>query len=154
MDKDFKEGQHFEDFAVGDRFTAAPVRFEAAMIMDFARRYDPQRFHTDPEAARATPFGGLIASGWQVCALTFGALIEAGFLEGTGMASPGLDELRWHRPVRPGDTLRTSIQVLAVRPSASRADRGYVDFLVEAHNQDGERTLSYRVKEIVARRAG
>jgi acyl dehydratase len=133
---------------------ASPVGFTEDGIVAFARRYDPQPFHTDPAAAARSQFGGLIASGIQVMAECFAALINDGFLAGTGMGSPGLDEVRWQRPVRPGDTLRMRCTVLERRTSSTRPDRGYVTVLFEAVNQRGEVAMSYRCLEIVRRRNG
>lgn len=150
--KDFADGQYFSDFQPGDVFVASPVRFTEEGIIAFAERYDPQPFHTDPRAAAESQFGGLIASGLQVMAECFAALIRDGFLAGTGMGSPGLDEVRWHRPVRPGDRVRMRCTVLERRPSSTRADRGYVTILFEALNERDEVVMSYRCIEIVRRR--
>jgi len=152
MRKEFGAEQYFEDFAPGDEFRTGPVHFDEAGIVAFAREFDPQPFHIDAQAARHTLYGGLIASGWQVCAATFRALVDAGFLRGGGMGSPGLDELRWKKPVRPGDDLEVRLTITGTRPSNSRADRGYVDFAVDVRNQAGETVMSYRVTEIVRRR--
>lgn len=152
MRKAFGEAQYFEDFAVGDEFVAGPVTFSEQEIIAFAREFDPQPFHTDPGFAREHFYGGLIASGWHALAKTFRALVDAGFLRGGGMGSPGIDAVRWRRPVRPGDALSVSLRVTGVQPSRSRADRGYVDLEFEAVNQAGETVLGYRVREIMARR--
>jgi acyl dehydratase len=144
--------QHFEDFAIGDVFRAAPATLSEADIVDFARRYDPQPFHTDKAAATASQFGGLIASGIQVLAVSFASMIEAGFLKGGGMGSPGIDEVRWHKPVRPGDTIAMQARVTGIKPSTTRPDRGYVTILFEVWNQKRERVMSYRCVEIVGRR--
>lgn len=153
MLKEFGEEQYFEDFAVGDEFRAGPVPFDEAAIIAFAREFDPQPFHVDAEAAARTVYRGIIASGWHVLTATFRALIDAGFMRGGGMGSPGLDEVRWIKPVRPGDALEVRLQVTDTRPSRSRADRGYVDLVLSAVNQGGETVMSYRVREILKRRA-
>ena len=150
--KPFGDTQFFEDFAVGDRFRTEPVGFEQPMIIAFAKEYDPQGFHIDPDYAAKTIYGGIIASGWQVAALTFRTLIDAGFLRGGGMGSPGLDEMRWYKPVRPGDRIHLELTVTECRPSNTRTDRGYVNLDVDALNQKGERVMSYKVMEIVRRR--
>ncbi|MGE5147805.1 MAG: MaoC family dehydratase [Candidatus Eiseniibacteriota bacterium] len=150
--KPFGETQFFEDFAVGDRFRTAPVHFEEPMIVAFAKQYDPQGFHTDRDYAAKTIYGGIIASGWQVAALTFRTLIDAGFLRGGGMGSPGLDEMRWYKPVRPGDDIHLELTVASTRTSNTRADRGYVNLDVAALNQKGETVMSYKVMEILRRR--
>ena len=145
--------QYFEDFALGDVFRAKPVSVSEAEIVEFARRYDPQSFHTDKAAAAKSQFGGLIASGIQVMAVSFATMIEAGFLKGGGMGSPGLDEVRWHKPVRPGDTIVMQARVTEIKPSATRADRGYVTLVFEVFNQKRERVMSYSCVEIIRRRA-
>lgn len=145
--------QYFEDFALGDIFRAKPVSVSEAEIVEFARRYDPQSFHTDKAAAAKSQFGGLIASGMQVMAVSFASMIEAGFLKGGGMGSPGLDEVRWHKPVRPGDAIVMQARVTEITSSATRADRGYVTLLFEVFNQKRERVMSYSCVEIIKRRA-
>ena len=145
--------QYFEDFALGDVFRAKPVSVSEAEIVEFARRYDPQPFHTDKAAAAKSQFGGLIASGMQVMAVSFATLIEAGFLRGGGMGSPGLDEVRWHKPMRPGDTIVMQARVIEIKPSTTRADRGYVTLVFEVFNQKRERLMSYNCVEILKRRS-
>lgn len=145
--------QYFEDFALGDVFRAMPVSVSEDDIVEFARRYDPQPFHTDRAAAVKSQFGGLIASGMQVMAVSFATMIEAGFLRGGGMGSPGLDEVRWWHPTRPGDTIVMQARVLETKASTTRADRGYVTLVFEVFNQKRERVMSYNCVEIVKRRA-
>ena len=118
-------------------FDGGSFTVSEAEIIEFARRYDPQLFHTDPEAAKSSTFGGLIASGWHTVALTMRQLIDHVFGETAGLGSPGVDELRWLLPVRPGDTLSIRVSVLEARPSKSKPDRGLMRFKVEATNQDG-----------------
>ena len=144
--------QYFEDFALGDVYRAKPVSLTESEIIDFAKRYDPQPFHTDKAAAAKSQFGGVIASGLQVMAITFGSMVEAGFLKGGGMGSPGLDEVRWHKPTRPGDTLVMQGRVTEIRNSETRADRGYVVVIFEVFNQKRERVMSYSCVEIIKRR--
>lgn len=144
--------QYYEDLGIGDRFRAAPVRLDEADIVSFARLYDPQPFHVDPVAAKQSQFGGLIASGMQVMAVGFRSMIDIGFLNGGGMGSPGLDEVRWHRPVRPGDAITMQATVLEKRESATRADRGYVTMRFETYNQRDELVMSYLCVEILRKR--
>lgn len=151
--KPFGPSQYYEDFAPGDVFETPPVAFSEADIVAFARLYDPQPFHVDKDAAAKSQYRGLIASGMQVMALTFRALIDAGFVRGGGMGSPGLDEVRWHVPVRPGDRVVMRVTVLDCRASATRPDRGYVTVRFDAVNQKGETAMSYRCVEIVKKRA-
>ena len=129
--------RYFEAFTPGTVFEAGSFTISEAEIIAFARLYDPQRFHTDPQAAKSTAYGGLIASGWHTVALTMRLLIDGVFGETTGLGSPGVDELRWLVPVRPGDTLSVRLTVLEARQSRSKPDRGLVRFKVEAENQDG-----------------
>jgi acyl dehydratase len=115
---------YFEDFKSGDRFVSPDVTVSERMIIDFATAFDPQPFHTDAEAAAESPFGGLIASGIQSLALGFRAFLQLGLLEACGMGSPGVDELRWPNPVRPGDTLHSrsrSSRPVRLAPSRTAA---------------------------------
>ena len=144
--------QYFEDFALGDVFRAQPVTLFESDIVAFARVYDPQPFHIDKAAATKSQYGGLIASGFQVMATSFASMIRAGFLRGGGMGSPGLDEVRWWKPVRPGDTIVLQTTVTAIKPSTTRADRGYVTLVFEVMNQKRERVMSYSCIEIIKRR--
>jgi acyl dehydratase len=144
----------FDDFRVGDRFETGARQLSEAEIIAFARQNDPQPFHTDPEAARATPYGGLIASGLQTMAVALVQVIEAGIWAESSLGSPGLDEIRWLVPVRPGDTLCTRCEVLELAPSGSRPDRGRVLFLYETLNQRDEVVMRYRAIQMLRRRAG
>ncbi len=130
--------RYLEDITVGQVFQSDPVTVTAEEIVEFATKYDPQYFHIDEEAAKTSIYGGLIASGWHTCAVTQ-QLRYACFIKDTAaMGSPGMDELRWLRPMRPGDRLSIRITVQEVRPSTSKPDRGIVRSLSEILNQDGE----------------
>lgn len=144
--------QWFEDFEVGQRFVSQGVTITEASIIDFATRYDPQRFHVDREAAAKTHFGGLIASGFQTLGLSFRMFFELGVIRESGIGAPGIEELRWTAPVRPGDTLYTEAEVIEVRPSRSKTDRGTVRLLYTARNHRGETVMTLIVPQIVARR--
>ena len=122
-------------------------------IVRFAREYDPQPYHTDAEAARSSPFGGLIASGWQTCGVTMRLMCDGYLLETSCVGSPGLEELRWLKPVRPGDALRLKTTVIESTPSAKQAHRGTVLFLWETLNQDGDVVVSMRGRQMFLRRA-
>ena len=113
------EQKYFDDFSVGDRFVTGGITLTDSDIINFALRYDPQPFHIDPDAAKASPFGGLIASGTQILPLLWGAIMAPGFLNGRALGAPGI-ALEFKRPVRPGDTLTAVSRVLATRPSSSR----------------------------------
>jgi len=134
--------KYFEDVQMGESDTLGSHTFTEAEIIAFAKKYDPQPFHTDPEAAKATIFGGLIASGWHTCAIMMrmtAATIRRNQLATTG--SPGVDSCRWLKPVRPGDTLTGRSLVLEVWPSRTRPF-GFVRSRIELLNQRGEIVLS------------
>ncbi len=143
---------YFEDFKVGDKFSSAAKTITDEMIVQFAKVYDPQPFHLDPAAARASIYGGLIASGFQTLALGFRLFYDTGTLSAASMGSPGLDELRWLRPVRPGDTLRVEMEVVESRPSQSKPDRGIMRATYKYLNQKGEAVLSYTAMHLLKRK--
>ena len=143
---------YFEDFKPGDRFDSATLTITEALIIEFARFYDPQPFHTDPEAAKATVYGGLIASGLQTIGIGFKLFFETGVLSACSLGSPGLDEIRWKAPVRPGDTLRVVAEVLEARPSSSKPDRGIVRILFTTLNQRGETVSTFIGNQLCRRR--
>lgn len=145
---------YLEDLTPGRRFAAGPVRVTEAEIIAFARRYDPQPFHTDPEAARAHPlFRGLAASGWHTAALTMPMVVEAiGHIAG-GIIGGGGD-LQWPRPVRPGDSLSLEAEVLEATPSRSRPDRGSALMRNRTLNQHGDEVQVFTVRIVVPRRPG
>ena len=143
---------YYEDFQPGHVHESAGVTITRTMILDFARLYDPQPFHLDEIAAGESHFGGLIASGWQVAVLSFRMFAQSGILAPGAMGSPGLDKLRWHLPVRPGDTIRMRSEVLSARTSKTRDDRGYADLKMDVLNQKDEVVMSYLVTEILKRR--
>ena len=144
--------QWFDDFEVGQRFLSQGVTLTEASIVDFAFRYDPQRFHVDREAAARPPFGGLVASGFQTLALSFRKFFELGIIRESGIGAPGIEELRWTAPVRPGDTLYTEAEVIGIRPSRSKPDRGIVRMRYTTRNQRGETVMIMIVPQMVARR--
>lgn len=136
--------RYFEDYHVGlvDEFGAVTVT--EGEIVDFARRYDPQVMHIDAVAAAQGAFGGVIASGWHTAALVMRLFVQHYLSKVATLPSPGIDELRWVRPVRPGDTLRVRVTVVEARRSQSKPDRGLVRGLVEVLNQTGELVMSFR----------
>jgi acyl dehydratase len=144
--------RYFEDFAVGDRFVSGGVTVSESMILDFALRYDPQPFHLDVEMAKASNYGGLIASGFQTMALGFRAFLDLGVFRACGMGSPGLDELRWPRPVRPGDTLHSELTITESRPSRSKPDRGMLMTSIRVLNQRGEEVMTFKGMQLTRRR--
>ncbi len=144
--------RYWEDFAVGDATEVGPVTVSAAEIIEFASRYDPQPFHLDEEAAKASPFGGLIASGWHTTALFMGMFVRAVLLDSASLGSPGVEEIRWTAPVRPGDTLAGRSTITEVRPSSTSARRGTVFTTNEVFNQDGVLVLTLKARGFFARR--
>ena len=142
MTTDRRYRLYWEDFPAGHSmaFGAYPVTKEA--VIDFAQRYDPQPFHVDEEAARGSLFGGLCASGWHTCAMAMRMMCDEYLLEAASLGSPGIDELRWLKPVFPGDTLGMRMEVLQARPMASRPQVGLVQTRWELHNQHGEPVMT------------
>ena len=144
---------YWEDFTPGWVIETPTRTLSEQDIVRFAREYDPQIYHTDAEAARATPFGGLIASGWQTCGITMRLMCDGYLLETSCTGSPGLEELRWLKPVRPGDTLRLRSTVLEATPSGKQPNRGTVLFRWDTLNQNDEIVLSMRGRQLFLRRA-
>ena len=143
---------YFEDLAVGQTFSSGTVTVEPEMIKAFAAEFDPQPFHLDEEAARGSFFGELVASGWHTAALTMKLLVEGELKIVGGLIGMGFEELRWPRPVHPGDVLQVESEVMALRPSTSRPDRGIVKVQNTTLNQDGQRVMVQVVNMIVPRR--
>ena len=129
---------YLEDFHVGDKHRSADYTVSEAEIIEYARRYDPQFFHTDPVAAKRSAFGGLIASGWFTAAITMRLMAQSEIRIAGGMIGMGVEELRWPRPVRPNDTLHVETEVIEVRPSRSHPDHGIVRVRNATVNQAGE----------------
>jgi acyl dehydratase len=143
---------HFEDFTIGRKFATEPWPVSADEILAYARKYDPQPYHTDAAAAARTVFGGLIASGFHTVAIASGQFVRSGILATAGKGGPGMDDIRWHRPVRPGDTLRTTATVREARVSRSKPDRGFVTFDLETATDAGT-VLTMSVTVILGLRA-
>ena len=146
------EDRGFEDYLPGAVFEYGNIRVTEAEIIEFARRYDPQYMHVDAEAAARGRFGGLVASGWHTAAVTMRLVVDNFLPKAASLASPGLDELRWLKPVRPGDVLRIRVTVVEATPSRSRPDRGMVRSVVETLNQDGDVVMSMKPMNIIRRR--
>jgi len=134
--------RYLEDFTPGEKFRTAGVTFDADGIIEFARKYDPQSIHTDMAAAEEGQFEGLIASGFHTAACMFRSWVDLGFLEESSLGGPGIDELRWSVPVRPGDTITGEVEILEVRESQSRPDRGILRYRMNGYNQRGELVIS------------
>lgn len=142
---------YLEDFTPGSTFDLGAVAVSEADMIGFARQFDPQPFHLDPDAAAQSPFGGLVASGWHTAALCMRLLVDGLLVRTATLGSPGIDALRWLRPLRPGDTLHLRATVSAVRPSESKPDRGVLTLHLEAYNQKGEALLSMEGVNFVRR---
>ncbi len=146
--------RYFEDYPQGAVFEFGEIAVTAEEIVAFATRYDPQPMHTDPTAAGSGAFGGLIASGWHTAAMMMRLVADHFLSAASSIASPGIDELRWIRPVRPGDRLSLRVTVLEANRSRSKPDRGMVRTLVEVLNQDGEVAMSLKPMNLVRCRPG
>jgi acyl dehydratase len=144
---------YLEDLAVGQRYTGGSATLDLAAIKAFAAAFDPQPFHLDEAAAKDSVFGRLVASGWHTMALTMRLLVEGELRSLWGLVGLGADELRWPRPVFPGDTLSVEWEVLEVRPSTSRPDRGTARLRITTRNQRGEIVLGLTVTILLPRRA-
>jgi len=142
----------FEDYVPGHIHEFGSIAVTEDEVVEFARQYDPQPLHTDLDAARRTQFGGLIASGWQTAGWMMRLVVEHYLSHVASLASPGVDELRWTQPVRPGDTLSVRATIVETRPSASKPDRGLVRTLFEVLNQRGEVVMSVRAMNMLKRR--
>jgi acyl dehydratase len=137
-----KAPRYWDDYEIGQKFDLGSTSFTADEIVDFARQYDPQSFHVDAGAARQSMFGGLIASGWHVTAKLMRLFVDNYVDQRTALGSPGVDEVRWLKPVRPGDTIAYRRIVLESRASATRKGVGLVKHRWEAVNERGELVLT------------
>ncbi len=136
--------RYFEDYVPGSTYEFGSLTVEEPEMIAFARRFDPQVFHTDPERAKDTAFGGLIASGWLTGSLMMRLYTDHYLSHVASLGSPGLDELRWPRPVRPGDKLSVRVTVQQAKRSRSKPDRGIVHSFIEVLNQNGEVVMSMK----------
>lgn len=136
------DDRYFEDYVPGSVYEFGSILMEEKEMIDFATRYDPQAFHTDPDAARKSVFGGLIASGWHTGAVSMRLIVDHYLSRVASLGSLGIDEMRWLKPVRPRDELSIRVTVLQVRLSQSKPDRGIVRSLVEVMNQNREVVMS------------
>ncbi|MEM5387489.1 MaoC family dehydratase [Paraburkholderia phymatum] len=141
-------GLSYEDMEVGKTYEVGTHTFTRDEIIGFAEQYDPQPFHVDDAGAAASPYGTLIASGWHTCSVMMGMLVRNMLQGSTSMGSPGIDDLRWLKPVRVGDTIRMTNSILDKRVSASKPDRGIVSTEWQGINQNGELVITVRSKAI------
>jgi len=147
-------GKYFlEDFAVGQVFATSKLQVDTDQIKSFAKQFDPQPYHLDEEAAQKSPFRGLAASGWHTAALTMRLLVEGDFKPAGGILGVGFDALSWPKPVRPGDELYAKSEILEVRPSKSRPDRGTIRVRTTTYNQNDEPVQEFTGNLLVPRRS-
>lgn len=156
MDVDVDPGReapvYFEDIPVGERWTLGRVTLTEADVVGFAETYDPQPFHVDREAAAESPFGGLVASGWQTAAACMRVTVDGFLGRAAALGALAVEDLRWPNPVRPGDTLAVDTEALSKRPSESDDSRGVVRQRTTAANGDGEQVLHWESVVLFARR--
>ena len=148
------EPRYWEDYEVGQKFPLGSTSFSEQEIVDFARQFDPQGFHVDREAAGKSMFGGIIASGWHVASKMMRLFVDHYLDKRTALASPGLDVLRWLKPVRPDDTLTAVVECAAKVPSKSRPQFGIIHEHWTVTNQKGEVVMTTKGINIVKRRPG
>lgn len=143
---------YFEDFHVGRKFETESATLSEADIIDFGRRYAPLPYHTDPAAAQDTMFKGVVAAGFQTAALCFGLFVRTGAFRVAGMGSPGIDKLRWLKPVRPGDTLRVIAEVIESSPAVATGGRDAIRMKYDTLNQRGEIVMTLTSLHFLRRR--
>jgi acyl dehydratase len=146
------ENRYFEDYVPGRVYEYGTITVTEPEIVEFARRFDPQPMHIDREQAARGLFGGIVASGWHTVGMAMRLYVDHYLSHVASLASPGVDEVRWPHPVRPGDSLRIRVWILEVRPSRSKPDRGIVRARLEALNQQDRVVLSVIVMSILGRR--
>ena len=147
------DDRYFEDYSPGHVYEFGTITVSEAEIVAFAMQFDPQDSHLDPEKAAAGPFGGLTASGWHTISLAMRLYVDHYLSHVASLASPGADDIRWLKPVRPGDVFRIRVTILDARPSRSKPDRGIVRARVEAINQKDEVVLAVTLVSFIGRRA-
>jgi acyl dehydratase len=146
------EERYFEDYLPGSVYEYGSLTVTEPEIIEFAKRFDPQSMHIDPEQAAQGRYGGIVASGWHTVGLAMRLFVDHYLSRVASLASPGVDEIRWPNPVRPGDTLRVRLSILETRPSRSKPDRGVIRTLIEALNQNDQLVLSMIGISILGRR--
>lgn len=144
--------RYLEDFIPGEVIHTPRLRVTEEELIAFAKRYDPQYYHTDPSAASQSIYGGLVAGGFQTAALTWALALRTGMFDRCAMAGIGLDGLRWFEPLRPDDTVRCEITVLSTRPSRSKPDRGVIEACYDLFNQHDIKILTLTLTQMFARR--
>lgn len=144
--------RYWEDYEAGAAYELGSQTVSEAEIIAFATQYDPQPFHVDPAAARESMFGGLIASGWHTCAIAMRMIVDSYLNPQTSLGSPGVEQVRWLKPVRPGDTLAGHMHVIDKRESRSKPDMGLLTNEASLENQHGEAVLTIRATNLIRRR--
>ena len=144
---------YWEDLPTGTVMDLGSYEVTKEEILEFARKYDPQPFHVDEEAAKDSIFGGLIASGWHTCSMMMRLLVDGLLRRAASLGSPGVDQVRWLKPVRPGDTLEAKMEVVESRASKSKPDRGLIRSRWEVRNQDGELVMTMEGMGMYRRRS-
>ena len=148
------QDRYLEDFVEGAVHEVGPITITEDEIVQFGKQFDPQLFHTDPQGAKETVYGSLIASGWHTCSLFMRLFVEHYLPGPASLGSPGVDELRWLKPVRPGDELTLRITVHRVKPSRSKPDRGVLFSFCEMLNQAGEVVATMMAMNMIRYRGG
>ena len=143
------DDRYWEDYVPGAVYEYGPIGLAKDELIAFGLRYDPQPFHIDEALAKAGPFGGLIASGWQTCGLVMKLYVDNFMTKVASLASPGVDELKWTRPFRPGENLSIRIEILDTRRSKSKPDRGLIHVLVQGFNQDGDLVVTFKALNMI-----
>ncbi|HMK35690.1 MAG TPA: MaoC family dehydratase [Desulfomonilaceae bacterium] len=146
------DNRYFEDYIPGEVYEFGCVVAEESEMLSFARRFDPQSIHTDPDTAGRSVFGGLIASGWYTASLMMRMFVDNYLSHVASLSSPGVDDLRWLKPVRPGDSLSIRITVSGTKRSRSKPDRGVVHSYIEVLNQKNEIVMTMKAMNLLARR--
>lgn len=144
------DDRYFEDYIAGAVHDCGTIAVEQGEVIAFGQRFDPQPFHADPEAAKESNFGGLIASGWHTASLMMRLFVEQYLSQVASLSSPGVDELRWLKPVRPGDTLFLRVTVMEATRSCSKPDRGIVRSFIEVLNQHDEVVMTMKALNLLA----
>jgi acyl dehydratase len=138
------EERYFEDYIPGAVHQFGSIAVQEGEMIAFARRFDPQPFHTDPEAAKESPYGGLIASGWYTASMAMRLLVDYYIPRVASLGSPGVDEVRWRKPVRPGDTLSIRVTVIESKLSRSKPNQGTIRHYIEVLNQRREVVMTWK----------
>jgi acyl dehydratase len=148
-----RDDRYFEDYVPGSTYEWGPIDVSQSEIIDFARRFDPQPMHTEPNSAEAGAFGGLIASGWHTVGLMMRLFVDHFLPTTASIVSPGVDEVRWTLPVRPGDELRIRVTVTEATRSRSKPDRGMVRTHIEMLNQKNETVMTLKGMNLIRLRS-